>query len=58
MWSREPEQEILDVCQELGITFVAYKSSWSGFLNRAIKSRADLEQVIGVLHFLDLKTKR
>jgi aryl-alcohol dehydrogenase-like predicted oxidoreductase len=43
LWSREPEQEILDVCQELGITFVAYSPLGRGFLTGAIKSRADLE---------------
>ncbi|HMQ46202.1 MAG TPA: aldo/keto reductase [Saprospiraceae bacterium] len=44
LWSREPEAEILDVCQELGITFVAYSPLGRGFLTGAIKSRADLEQ--------------
>ncbi len=43
LWSREPEQEILDVCQELGISFVAYSPLGRGFLTGAIKSRADLE---------------
>lgn len=43
LWSREPEQEVLDVCQELGITFVAYSPLGRGFLTGAIKSRADLE---------------
>jgi aryl-alcohol dehydrogenase-like predicted oxidoreductase len=43
LWSREPEQDILDVCQELGITFVAYSPLGRGFLTGAIKSRADLE---------------
>ncbi|MFZ4543904.1 MAG: aldo/keto reductase [Saprospiraceae bacterium] len=43
LWSREPEQEILDVCKELGITFVAYSPLGRGFLTGAIKSRADLE---------------
>jgi len=43
LWNREPEQEILDVCQELGITFVAYSPLGRGFLTGAIKSRADLE---------------
>jgi len=43
LWSREPEQEILDVCRELGITFVAYSPLGRGFLTGAIKSRADLE---------------
>lgn len=44
LWSREPEQEIFDVCKELGISFVAYSPLGRGFLTGAIKSRADLEQ--------------
>ena len=44
MWSREPEQELFDVCKELGITFVAYSPLGRGFLTGAIKSRADLEE--------------
>jgi aryl-alcohol dehydrogenase-like predicted oxidoreductase len=44
LWSREPEQEIFDVCKELGITFVAYSPLGRGFLTGAIKSRADLEK--------------
>lgn len=43
LWSREPEQEIFDVCKELGITFVAYSPLGRGFLTGAIKSRDDLE---------------
>jgi aryl-alcohol dehydrogenase-like predicted oxidoreductase len=43
LWSREPEQEIFEVCQELGITFVAYSPLGRGFLTGAIKSRADFE---------------
>jgi aryl-alcohol dehydrogenase-like predicted oxidoreductase len=43
LWSREPEDELFDVCQELGITFVAYSPLGRGFLTGAIKSRADLE---------------
>ncbi len=43
LWSREPEQGILQVCGELGITFVAYSPLGRGFLTGAIKSRADLE---------------
>jgi len=43
LWSREPEKEIFDVCNELGITFVAYSPLGRGFLTGAIKSRADLE---------------
>ncbi|MEL6276282.1 MAG: aldo/keto reductase, partial [Bacteroidota bacterium] len=44
LWSREPETEIFAVCQELGITFVAYSPLGRGFLTGAIKSRADLEK--------------
>lgn len=44
LWSREPEQEIFEVCKELGITFVAYSPLGRGFLTGAIKSRADLEE--------------
>ncbi len=44
LWSREPEQEIFDVCQELGITFVAYSPLGRGFLTGAIKSRDDFEK--------------
>ena len=44
LWSREPEEELLDVCKELGITFVAYSPLGRGFLTGAIKSRDDLEQ--------------
>lgn len=44
LWSREPENELLDVCKELGITFVAYCPLGRGFLTGAIKSRDDLEK--------------
>ena len=44
LWSREPENEIFQVCKELGITFVAYSPLGRGFLTGAIKSRADLEE--------------
>jgi aryl-alcohol dehydrogenase-like predicted oxidoreductase len=43
LWSREPEQEVFEVCKELGITFVAYSPLGRGFLTGAIKSRADFE---------------
>jgi len=43
LWSREPEEELFDVCKELGITFVAYSPLGRGFLTGAIKSREDLE---------------
>ena len=37
LWSREPEAELLGVCQELGITFVAYSPLGRGFLTNAVK---------------------
>lgn len=43
LWSREPEQELFDVCKELGITFVSYSPLGRGFLTGAFKSRADFE---------------
>lgn len=44
LWSREPEQELFDVCKELGITFMAYSPLGRGFLTGKIKSREDLEE--------------
>ena len=44
LWSREPEEALLDTCQELGITFVAYSPLGRGFLTGAINSRDDLEK--------------
>jgi aryl-alcohol dehydrogenase-like predicted oxidoreductase len=32
LWSREPEDEILDTCRELGVGFVAYSPLGRGFL--------------------------
>lgn len=43
LWSREPEQEVFEVCRELGITFVSYSPLGRGFLTGAYKSRADFE---------------
>ena len=43
LWSREPEQELLGVCRELGITFVAYSPLGRGFLTGAIPNREALE---------------
>jgi aryl-alcohol dehydrogenase-like predicted oxidoreductase len=42
LWSRDPEDEILGVCRELGITFVAYSPLGRGFLTGQIKRVEDL----------------
>jgi len=42
LWSREPEDEIIPVCRELGITFVAYSPLGRGFLTGRIKRYEDL----------------
>lgn len=42
LWSREPEDEILPTCTELGISFVAYSPLGRGFLSGQIKSIDDL----------------
>jgi aryl-alcohol dehydrogenase-like predicted oxidoreductase len=41
LWSREPEEEILATCRELGIGFVAYSPLGRGFLTGQIKSPDD-----------------
>ncbi len=43
LWSREPEEEILDVCRELGIGFVPYSPLGRGFLTGQITRLDDLE---------------
>jgi aryl-alcohol dehydrogenase-like predicted oxidoreductase len=43
LWSREPEQEVFELCKELDITFVSYSPLGRGFLTGAYKSRADFE---------------
>jgi aryl-alcohol dehydrogenase-like predicted oxidoreductase len=42
LWSREPEDEILPVCRELGIGFVAYSPIGRGFLTGEIRKLEDL----------------
>ncbi len=42
LWSRDPEDELLDTCRELGVAFVAYSPLGRGFLSGAIKSINDL----------------
>ncbi|MGH7475966.1 MAG: aldo/keto reductase [Longimicrobiales bacterium] len=43
LWSREPEDELLGLCAELGITFVAYSPLGRGFLTGAIRRLDDLD---------------
>jgi aryl-alcohol dehydrogenase-like predicted oxidoreductase len=42
LWSRDPEDGILDACRELGIGFVAYSPLGRGFLTGQIRSPEDL----------------
>jgi aryl-alcohol dehydrogenase-like predicted oxidoreductase len=42
LWSRDPEDGLLDLCRELGITFVAYSPLGRGFLTGEIRRFEDL----------------
>jgi aryl-alcohol dehydrogenase-like predicted oxidoreductase len=44
LWSRDPEDEILDACRELGIGFVAYSPLSRGFLTGQIQHFEDLPE--------------
>ena len=44
LWSRDPEDEILPACKELGIAFVAYSPLGRGFLTGQIKQFEDLDE--------------
>jgi len=44
LWTRDPEQEILDVCSELGISFVAYSPIGRGFLSGRFKSTNEIPE--------------
>ncbi len=43
LWSREPEDDILKTCRELGVAFVAYSPLGRGFLTGQIKKFEDFE---------------
>ena len=43
LWSRDPEDEILPTCRELGVSFVAYSPLGRGFLTGRFKTIEDLE---------------
>jgi aryl-alcohol dehydrogenase-like predicted oxidoreductase len=44
LWSREPEDGLLDVCRELGIGFVAYSPLGRGFLTGRFRRPEDLPE--------------
>ena len=44
LWSREPEDEILPTCRELGIGFVAYSPLGRGFLTGRFQSIDDFDK--------------
>lgn len=44
LWSRDPETDVLPVCRELGIGFVAYCPLGRGFLTGQIRSAENLEK--------------
>ena len=51
LWSRDPEREILPLCDKLKITFVAYSPLGRGFLSGQIKSsNALVENDVRRLH--------
>lgn len=42
LWSRDPEEDVLPVCRELGIAFVAYSPLGRGFLTGKVTDVEDL----------------
>ena len=44
LWSRDPEEDILETCKELGVAFVAYSPLGRGFLTGQIKKVDDLDK--------------
>jgi aryl-alcohol dehydrogenase-like predicted oxidoreductase len=44
LWTRDPEDEILDTVRELGIGFVAYSPLGRGFLTASFKSPEDIPE--------------
>ena len=43
LWTRDPEDGVLDTCRELGIAFVAYSPLGRGFLTGQLKKFEDLD---------------
>lgn len=44
LWTRDPEDEVLATCKELGVGFVAYSPLGRGFLTGQIKNMSELPQ--------------
>lgn len=44
LWTRNPEESVLDACDQLGIGFVAYSPLGRGFFSGAIRNTDDLEE--------------
>jgi aryl-alcohol dehydrogenase-like predicted oxidoreductase len=44
LWTRDPEADVLSVCRELGIGFVAYSPLGRGFLSGRFNSRQEIEE--------------
>ena len=44
LWTRDPEEEILPTCRELGVGFVAYSPLGRGFLTGRFQKPADLPE--------------
>jgi aryl-alcohol dehydrogenase-like predicted oxidoreductase len=44
LWSRDPEDELLSTCEELGIGFVAYSPLGRGFLSGRYRTIEDLDE--------------
>lgn len=44
LWTREAELEVLPICRDLGITYVAYAPLGRGFLTASIKSSQDMHE--------------
>lgn len=44
LWTRDPEDEILDLCEELEISFVAYSPLGRGFLSGRFKPEQDFPE--------------
>src|SRR5947209_5033893 len=44
LWTRDPEDEVLPTCRELGIGFVAYSPLGRGFLSGRFSSPAELDE--------------